>query len=888
MLAPLAKRARFSTENGVKALQQTVMQALLSDDKSCAALLSKLSGFEKEIVDALVVALKTFKDFKYSLSPSMLKVVADHFAAVGVGTTIERFNEFQNLLNEVGDEYVSNFAFLLEKLINHCQLLRHEKLFHEMCSRLPETISVLWKKNRRVEACRIARLYLETTLAAGCYRSESFPKLYFEEAITKKMKSCPYMKALTILQSPSVSGAVVIDSEELQDLPSSEIEPLCMRSQMADLVLTFLPSFCTHCGRKELKTLLHFLVLEYSRTNKISSLIRDVTRVTRPLTGDSAVWCLIFENLVQLLVDDLPPASADDDSLVNLLRSSLLAVLSMEESERSDIKLAKPIKRYFMRVKEKNKVFGISGESVIGALSELPSRAIRGSSSIQYSIVMLICASVSQSINSLLFATNVRILADLVSQADVRMFLKRASFVELIDFNLWIQSLEKADMSANWRYLVSFMSGLFGENENDSIAEENESEEDRLCPALEIFQAEDTECWSWQHVTRFMVLLSTTKWNKFLKCPEKNQGEVLAKIRNLYVAPMVSAAQWKDKDHVKSFAERWSVLFTCWEVIPRECRQPLMRKLLWDDEIKSIRKFSYRVLNGKYDLDKTIVDRAVTFQLKYLSGLTDGKYGIDSIIDWSVLVYQQSIGVPVSAMVSQLSVEKALELLSNLSEMEVTEDVLAVLKQLISTSLKDHVNDVMGAILPILENAEMFSRLMDCVISLIEVFSQTPAEHDIVTLCLSMISVRALDMTDSDKILCLQRVLQSTMHYAPSAVNNDQVAIFAQLFAKMLNAVQYFVMSKCGTPEQTEMLVHGANKLAHMVVQKERYFSRVVGSILAQVIKHYDKTLVAVLKLQTINDKFSSSMMATSLPPAERLQYKRAFQMFKNSMKPVV
>ncbi|KAK5970594.1 hypothetical protein GCK32_019759 [Trichostrongylus colubriformis] len=109
-----------------------------------------------------------------------------------------------------------------------------------------------------------------------------------------------------------------------------------------------------------------------------------------------------------------------------------------------------------------------------------------------------------------------------------------------------------------------------------------------------------------------------------------------------------------------------------------------------------------------------------------------------------------------------------------------------------------------------------------------------------------------------------------------------------QCFVKMLKAVQHFVHNKCGTTDEIDRVVHGANRLSHLLAQHKLYYSRVVGCILSQVIGHYDSNQVAIFKLHSINDVHSSSMMATSLPPAERLQYKRIFKMVKTTSKQII
>ncbi|KAK6013067.1 hypothetical protein OSTOST_21681, partial [Ostertagia ostertagi] len=323
--------------NIIPRFYQGFLKSVISgDDASCKTLLVKLVGLEKEIVDALVDILKSCIVFQFSPTSPVLHVVYQYFASIGVGTAIERFHEFHDLiLSNIANEYASNFAFLVEKLITFAHVLRHDKLRHEICSHLPDTIKLLWKNKKRVEACRIAKLFVQLLMVAKRYHEEeNLSKLWLEKTYSEEMMKCPYMSALTVLLDPGRTGCaeMMIELSSLLELPSNEVKELCLRSQAADLFLTFLSSYATYCSRKQLEALLEFLILEYIRTDNISSFVSDINHATDCLADIDILWEVVSEILYRHLSEVLSKEASGKKSITNSLANALQCLSTIEES----------------------------------------------------------------------------------------------------------------------------------------------------------------------------------------------------------------------------------------------------------------------------------------------------------------------------------------------------------------------------------------------------------------------------------------------------------------------------------------------------------------------------------------------------------------------------
>ncbi|VDO89415.1 unnamed protein product [Haemonchus placei] len=54
-----------------------------------------------------------------------------------------------------------------------------------------------------------------------------------------------------------------------------------------------------------------------------------------------------------------------------------------------------------------------------------------------------------------------------------------------------------------------------------------------VCPALKYFESQNDVLWSWRQVMRFLVLLSTTRWENLLQCSDHFKDDVFAKVWNI-------------------------------------------------------------------------------------------------------------------------------------------------------------------------------------------------------------------------------------------------------------------------------------------------------------------------------------------------------------------
>ncbi|KAK6057171.1 hypothetical protein COOONC_05315 [Cooperia oncophora] len=346
------------------------------DDASCEAILGKLVGLEKEIVDAVVVILKSCSVFQFSLTSPVLKLVCQYFAAVGVSTAIERFHEFHDLiLSNIDNEFASNFAFLMEKLITCVHVLRHDKLRQEICNHLPDTITLLWKNKKRVEACRIAKCFVHLLIVSKWYRDEDLSKLWLEKTYSTEMKKCPYMSALTVLLDPQGAEGIKFELSSLMELPSSEIKELCLRSQAVDLFLTYLPSYYTCCSHKLLRVLIEFIILHYIRADNLSSLVKDIIYATDSIADVDILWGIIFKLLCRHMSKVLAAEDTDKSPIIGALASALQSFSVEEDSGSSFETLPAPVRSFFEQEREqKTRKFELchDSRSIAGVLCDIP------------------------------------------------------------------------------------------------------------------------------------------------------------------------------------------------------------------------------------------------------------------------------------------------------------------------------------------------------------------------------------------------------------------------------------------------------------------------------------------------------------------------------------
>ncbi|KAL6742878.1 hypothetical protein Aduo_015977 [Ancylostoma duodenale] len=307
---PKKARAAGATEDGVR---QIVAQALLSDDASCAALLERLNGFEKEIFDALMTILRTFSASKVNLHGPISKILKKYFAVIGVGTAAERFNELCDaVLHNIGTDYAPSFVFLLCQFINFCNIVRFDKLCRDVVAKLPGVIRTLWKSGLTSEACATSRLFMELLLSISCYHGdESFLDVWFEQVLTEELKRCPYCAVLSILLNSQNSHSFVdsVDFSDIQEL-SNEGGHSSPRAQMTDLILTYLPSLHGRCTERQLRTAVDFVLRHGFETNNVSFTIGKLINSAGAVADDTLVCQLVADSLIRLVLEQLSASAA--------------------------------------------------------------------------------------------------------------------------------------------------------------------------------------------------------------------------------------------------------------------------------------------------------------------------------------------------------------------------------------------------------------------------------------------------------------------------------------------------------------------------------------------------------------------------------------------------
>ncbi|VDM60879.1 unnamed protein product [Angiostrongylus costaricensis] len=592
MKPPPFKKARNCRGSNDVSIEQIVEQALLSDDVACESLLRRLIGFEKEVVDTVVVISKGVNASKIYLRGPFSKVIREHFTLIGVATAIDRLKEFH--------------GFIVDSVDSKCVRFNYPSL-----------------------------------------RMTSTNENCDEVAEARTMGRHPYMATLSMLLDFSDSDISdrIIELIALQELPAHE------RKEAADLIVSFLPSYCSRCSNKQLQIFLEFVISEHSEEKTVC-----------------------FERYSEVFSES--------------------------------------VRKYFehgIETKWKiDEVLSSSEESLLNAFLSIPVQSLSPFAAEQYVVVAAMLASRTQFTHEKLFSSSIHVLGLLI---------------------------------------------------------------------------------------RFSALLVTTKWEALSKSPEEVQTEILGKIRNKYLCEILHSIDWKNADRVQPSAERW---------------------------------LTSSIIAGEFNFEKIVVDRALTFQLKYLPFVYEGARNLENIIDWKVLLYLQRVGISLDVPISILSTERVLELLATCSsELEITNETLSIVAKLISPRLKSVATTCLVLLASIFERAENCIELLSCAASALESFGHTDVERDIVVLCLSIASSQPLNDAVYNHIRGVQKVIQNAMLYAHHAVNNDQCALFAQLFVKVTKAVQRFIINKLGTAEQVDELIHALNSLAHNIIQHKVYYSRV-------------------------------------------------------------
>ncbi|EYB92783.1 hypothetical protein Y032_0190g1262 [Ancylostoma ceylanicum] len=879
---PKKARALGASDDGIR---QIVAQALLSDDASCAALLERLNGFEKEVFDALMTILRTFSASKVNLHGPISKILKKYFAVIGVGTASERFNELCDaVLHNVGTEYAASFVFLLCQFINFCNILRYDKLCRDVIGKLPSVIRTLWTNGLRAEACLTSRLFVELLLSVSCYHGdESFLEVWFEQVLTEELKRCPYFAVLSHLlisqnRHPFVDS---INFADLQELPR-EGEHLSLRTQVADLILTYLPSLHSRCTERQLQAALDFVLRHGFETKNVSCAVGKLIDCAGAMADDTLICQLAADSIIRLILEQLS-ASTSGCSL------SIVQHQQAPEKAKQRISedLSSSIYSFLDRSLKKKSAFKTNVrqavEPLVDAFCILPLRSTAGSSVRHYLAATVLFANIFKSDGKLFPVCIRKMIAFARSDENTILSPAASSLIEAF-LDICLDALEGLSIAAEiWRDVATawsiFAVSIKGKDVDDIPH--------RLCPVLDFMESSAPYTWAWRDVVRLSVLFTFTKW-ELLEGEEEQQRMISEKIRTLISSAMASVV-WKDEDGVRRGSERWSILFSCWEYIPRGVRIPIMKRLLNEKNLDFLRKLSRRIIVGKVEVDRVVLESALNFYLKYIPSLIEEPRQLEEILDWNALLYLQRAGVSLDVALAHLSVGKVVELLRFCSaNVDHPHDTLHIVARMLSSRLKIVAGDILESLASIFDkcvadgNVQLLSVAANALevsylpISLIysfilehepasPVFGHTDVERDVTNLCFALVSVQSLNSPDFTHLRSVQRVLDNAIRYAHPSVNNDQCAVFSQFLIKVFKAVQNFITNQYGTAEQVDELVHGLHSLAHALTIHKIYYSRIVGTILSAVMYQLEEIEFALYKLHSISDKHRLLLMLASL-----------------------
>ncbi|CAJ0589976.1 unnamed protein product [Cylicocyclus nassatus] len=879
MKPPPTKKARPAVHTA-DSVRQIVAQAMLSDDAACATLLESVVGFEKEILDGLIVVLKTFSASKVTLNDPITKVLRKYFALIGVETATERYKQFHDcILNNLGTEYVSNFVSMICCLLRFCNILRYDKLRQEVVSSFPTVIRMLWKNNSRGEACSSARLFVELLLCMECYHGQEYcSDIWFERVLTKEMERFPFFAAVSAIMSSRERNEEIVSLSSLQELNDGH-EHVSLRLQMNDLLLSHLSSFCSRCSVEQMRTFVEFLLRHSLAENSLAKVMEKLRDSSKAITNN-VMDLLIADTIINLSVEQISAMNKEfDPSIFSSLDTSCnIHTLEQQQTSHSD-EISKKFGACLSRIlkmkppsrKEVTEIL----DSLVSAYCSLPLHLAPPHFMPKYLIFSILFSNIFQSIGNKIFASCLGVIEKLTRGIRI-LPLKTALLRKLCDS--WLVFVEESSVSGFCRDIANALSGIFALSRSDTAS--------KLCPALDILENFNQETCSRSKTVSLYILFASTDWEKLAE-DKKENAAVLEKIRSHY-ASMLSSVNWKDSESMQCCSEQCSLILSCWDSVPRSVRPVLMKSLINRKDVKILRKLTTRIIEGKVEAGKILMKEAFDFHLKYIPLLSEGQHSLDDVLDYNSLVIMLRAGISVDVALTQMSTEKVKDILSLcLSNEKVADEMLNLVELLISSKLKDVEDELLVSLSVIYEKCagEYHAKLLSAAAQALEMYGHTEKERDVVSLCFSMLSVLKIIGSNFDRIRSVQRVLDSAMRYAHPSVNNDQCSVFAQLFIKVFKAVQEFITSGIGKAEEVDELVHGLNSIAHALTLHKIYYTRIVGTIISAVICQVNELEFVMYKLHSISDKHNASMLATNLPPSERLQYKRLFSTLKRSKK---
>ncbi|VDM66512.1 unnamed protein product [Strongylus vulgaris] len=206
----------------------------------------------------------------------------------------------------------------------------------------------------------------------------------------------------------------------------------------------------------------------------------------------------------------------------------------------------------------------------------------------------------------------------------------------------------------------------------------NEDSINRLCPALSFTEISATDCWTWEQVIRSLKYFLSDTLACFLNVFELYimtdlyaTTQIVNKSKTQLLSVLFKSTKWeellgsdeeqiigvleKDNNIVQHYSGRWSVLFLCWDDVPRNVRSSLMKKFFDKKDVKILRRLTNCMIDRKLKVDKITLQSALNFHLKYIPMLS-GRSLED--LDWKSLICLQRAGVSADGALTQLPAEK--------------------------------------------------------------------------------------------------------------------------------------------------------------------------------------------------------------------------------------
>uniref|UniRef100_A0A1I7X6V4 NopRA1 domain-containing protein n=1 Tax=Heterorhabditis bacteriophora TaxID=37862 RepID=A0A1I7X6V4_HETBA len=330
---------------------------------------------------------------------------------------------------------------------------------------------------------------------------------------------------------------------------------------------------------------------------------------------------------------------------------------------------------------------------------------------------------------------------------------------------------------------------------------------------------------------RLLALFVSSIWTKVAEMDDEQKTRIAFEIKEMSLDRLISNMDFKNAHRRVEFSERWSCMFTIFDHMNRAQRQEWIPRLLKKKQINKLSKAAYRLVSGDHfpidiQFDNIVVKRAFHFLISTVFDLQlDESFNLSQLINWPCLIRLYAVDLRlVETIASKVPAEKVVEFLSS--------------------------------------------------------FTYDAGNSDL------------------DAALC---VASTVITPRLSRYSSELLGPFASIFEKCCSCTSILKFAanivKNGSIDERERLVYGTTKLIHQLSRHSTYYNRLIAPIISEIIMESKHTQMAMFKLHTMNDKhrtlqnlirFSSAMLATNLPAAEKRQYSRVFPEMKKALKPVV